>query len=90
MIDDAARVQALHDGFRPQGQLGVVQRPVVARIIDAVDHVRVHVLAVAGGVVAHGVHHDRRMVLRGAHIELRVPGIAVVPVGVGRLASRSG
>ena len=35
--------------------------------------------------MAHRVDHDRRMVLRDAHVELRVPGVAVVLVGVGRL-----
>ena len=85
VVDDAARVEALHDRLGPQGELGVVRGPRVARVVDAVDHVRVHVLAVAGGVVAHGVEHDRRMVLRGAHVELGVAGVAVVLVGVGRL-----
>ena len=63
----------------------LLQGPLVAGVVDAVDHVRVHVLAVAGGVVAHRVHHDRRMVLGRADVELRMAGVAVVPVGVGGL-----
>ena len=35
-----------------------------SRIVHAVDQVRVHVLVVARGVVAHRVEDDRRMVLR--------------------------
>src|SRR5690349_22375701 len=44
-------------------------RPLIARIADAIDHVRVHVLFISGGVVAHGISYDRRMVLRGARSE---------------------
>ena len=51
----------------------------------AVDQVRVHVLVVAGGVVAHRVEDDRRMVAGGADVERGVAGVAVGRVGVGRL-----
>ena len=56
-----------------------------ARIVEAVDLVGVHVLVVAGRVVAHGVGHDRRMVLGRADVELGMPGVAVGPIGVGGL-----
>jgi len=57
-------------------------RPLAARVVDAVDQVGVHVLAVAGGVVAHRVHHHGGVVLRHTHIERRVSRVAVRPVGI--------
>ena len=79
-----ARVKPPDDGFRPQRAPGVAQGPRVARVLNAVDHVRIHVLAVAGRVVAGGIADHRRMVLGHAHVELRVPRIAVGLVRVRR------
>ena len=56
-----------------KASLELFERPGVARVVDAVDHVRIHVFVVAGRVVAHGVEDDRRMVLGHAHVELGMP-----------------
>ncbi len=83
MINDAAGVQALDDGFGAQGQLDVARAPPVAAFVNPVNHVRVHVLLVTVGVVAHDIHDHGRMIPRRLHVERRVPGIAVVLVRVG-------
>src|SRR5262249_26901440 len=48
-------------------------------------HVWIHIFAVAGRVVTHGVSHDRRMILRTPNVELGVTSVAVVRVGIGFL-----
>ena len=85
VVDDAARVQVPDDGLRAEGEFGVVQGPGIARVVDAVDQVGIHVLAVTGRVVAHGVEDDRGMVLGLADVELGMPQISVVAIGFGRL-----
>ena len=85
VIDDAAGVQAFDDLFGPDRELHIPQRPRVTGVADAVDHVGIHVLGVAGGVVAHRIHHDRRVALGGPNEELRMAGISIVQIGVGGL-----
>ena len=54
-------------------------------LMDAVDHVRVHVLVVPGGVVAHGVEDHARMAPRHADVEVRMLGVAVLLLSGGHL-----
>src|SRR5437588_6652128 len=51
-----SRIEALDDGFRTQGELGDFLRVRAARVLDAVDIVRVHVLVVARRVVRSEEH----------------------------------
>ena len=85
VIDDAARVKAADYCFGALSEFGVPQCPCVARVLDSIYHVRVHVLAVSCSVVTHGIEYDRRMVLSNPHVELRVACIAVCLIGVGFL-----
>ena len=84
VVDDTRGIETPDNRFRPQGTRRVQLPPQITRGQDAVDHVRVHVFVVPGCIVARGVHHDRRMVLGGTHVEFRVPGVSVVLVGIGR------
>jgi len=81
VIDDATGIEPTHDGFGAQGLFGVAQGPGVARLAHAIDKVGVHVVMIPGGVVAHGVHHHRRMVVCGADIIGSVTGISIGGVG---------
>jgi len=54
-------------------------------VLNAVHHVGVVALVIAGGVVARGVHHHRGMVARRASVEPGVGGVTVGLVRVGRL-----
>jgi hypothetical protein len=53
--------------------------------VNPVNHIRVHVLVVASGVVTHGIHHHGRMILRSARIEFCMARVAIGRVGVGGL-----
>jgi hypothetical protein len=55
-----------------------------ARWASRVDQVRVHVLGVARGIVAHGVEDHRRVAARDADVERGMPGVAVGLVRAGR------
>jgi len=85
VIHDAARVEPGHDRLGQEGPLDVVGGPLAARALDAVDHVRVHVLVVPGRVVAHRVEDDGGVAPRHAHIEPGVVRVAVLLRGVGHL-----
>ena len=83
MIDDAAGIEAADDGLGAERGAGVSSGPFVARGVDAVDEMGVHVFAVAGGVVTHGVHDDGWVILCDADVELSVLGVAVCEIGIG-------
>ncbi len=85
VVDDPARIDASDDGLGPQGQPCVVPRPGVAAVVHAVDQVGVHVLIVAGGVVAGAVEDHRGMAAGHPGIVCGMAGIAVIALGVGRL-----
>ncbi len=85
VIDDAAGIESLHDGFGAQREFRIPRGPVVTRIMQSIDQVGVHVFLVARGVVAHRVQHDRWVVLRDAGVERGMARITVFLVGVGRL-----
>ncbi len=81
VVDDPAGIEAPDDRLRAEGQPGVVPGPGVARVVQAVDQVGVHVLFVAGRVVAHAVEDDRGMVAGHPRVVLGMAGVAVVAVG---------
>src|SRR5437899_6964598 len=76
MIDDSAWVEGFHDGLCSQSKSCVVSTPDIAGVLRPVDHVRVHAFFVSSRIMAHAVCHDRRMVLRHPHEELRVLCVA--------------
>jgi len=84
VIDDAARIELVNDGFRTLGAGSVARGPLVALGMQAVHHIGVHVLAVAGAIVAHGVKHDRRVIPGYVGVESGVLRVAVGLVGIGR------
>src|ERR1017187_4061458 len=81
---ETAWVEPPDDLFRPHGARGVPQGPRGARVLYPVDHVRVHVFAVPGRVVAGRVAHHRRVILGHPDIELRVLRVAVARFGIRR------
>src|SRR4051812_47113133 len=72
MVDDAAGIEPFYDGLGPKRHLGISRGPGIAWIMNPIDHVRVHVLLVAGGVVAHRIEHHRGMFLRDARVKGRM------------------
>ena len=83
VIDHSPGIQTLDDRLHAACLDHVLPGPFASRISRPIDHIRVHVLAVARRVVACGVGHDRRMVAGHAREERRVMRIAVGLVRVG-------
>ncbi|MHC4286356.1 MAG: hypothetical protein ACYSWZ_25825, partial [Planctomycetota bacterium] len=89
MINDTTGVEARYDCRGPRSTSGIPQGPRVAWILNPVYHVWVHVLAIAGRVMAHGVEHDRRMIPGCPHIELG-NGIGRFPFVLAKVRLRKG
>ena len=82
VINNPVRIEVFHNRLGAQRKFGVPARPLIARVVKSINHVRIHVLLVPGRVVAHRVGDNGRMILRHADIELRVTRVTVGLVGV--------